>query len=42
MAYCHVARDTSCIADDMARLALEAGATITFWEGHLPEDAPGN
>ena len=42
MAYCHVTRDANCILDDMARGALEAQATITFWDIHLPEDAPGN
>ena len=42
MAYCHVTRDTNCITDDMARQALEARATITFWDGQVLEDAPGN
>ena len=42
MAYCHVTRDANCIADDMARWALEARATITLWDGQVPEDAPGN
>ena len=28
--------------DNMARWALEARATITFWDGQVPEDAPGN
>ena len=35
-------RDASCIADDMARRALEVRATITFWDGQMPKDAPGN
>ena len=35
-------RDIYCIADDMAKQALEAQATITFWDGQVPEDAPGN
>ena len=26
----------------MARWALEARATITLWDGQVPEDAPGN
>ena len=30
VAYCHVTRDANCVADDMARWALEARATITF------------
>ena len=42
MAYCHVTRDTNCILDDMARWALEARATITFWDRQVPKDAPGN
>ena len=42
MAYCHVTRDTNCITDDIARRALEARATITFWDGQVPKDAPGN
>ena len=28
--------------DDLARRALEARATITFWDGQVPEHAPGN
>ena len=32
-------RDANCIPDDMARRALEARATITFWDGQVPEDA---
>ena len=42
MAYCHVTRDANCIPDNMARRALEARATITFWDGQVPKDAPGN
>ena len=42
VAYCHITRDANCIADNMARQALEAQATITFWDGQVPEDAPGN
>ena len=42
MAYCHVTRDTNCISDDMARWTLEAQATITYWDGQVPEDAPEN
>ena len=42
VAYCHMTRDANCIADDMARWALEARATITFWDRQVPEDAPGN
>ena len=42
MAYCHVTRDANCIPVDMARLALVAQATITFWDGQVPENAPGN
>ena len=42
MAYCHVARDANCILDNMARRALEARMTIIFWDGQVPEDAPGN
>ena len=42
VAYCHVNRDANCVADDMARQALEARATITFWDGQVPKDAPGN
>ena len=30
IAYCHVARDANCVADNMAMQALEARATITF------------
>ena len=42
MAYCHVTRDANCIPDDMARRALEARATITFWARQVPEDASSN
>ena len=42
VAYCYMTRDANCVADDMARRALEARATITFWDGQMPEDAPGN
>ena len=42
MAYCHVTRDANCILDDMARRALEAHETIIFWDGEVPNDAPGN
>ena len=42
MAYCHMIRDANCVVDNMARWALEARATITFWDGQVPEDAPEN
>ena len=42
VAYCYMTRDINCIADNMARWALEAQATITFWDGQLPDYAPGN
>ena len=42
MAYHHVTRDANCIPDDMARWALEARETIIFWDGEVPDDAPGN
>ena len=42
MAYRHVTRDANCILDDMARRALEARETIIFWDGEVPDDAPGN
>ena len=42
MAYRHVIRDANCIPDDMARRALEERATIIFWDGQVPKDAPGN
>ena len=42
MAYHHVTRDANCIPEDMTRRALEARATITFWDKQVPEDAPGN
>ena len=42
MAYCYMTRDAKCIVDNMARWALEARATITFWDGQVPKDAPGN
>ena len=35
-------RDANCITDDMTRWALEAQATITFWDGWVSEDAIGN
>ena len=35
-------RDANCIVDNMARRALEARATITFWDGQVPEDTLGN
>ena len=34
--------NTNCVTDNIARRALEARATITFWDGQVPEDAPGN
>ena len=40
VAYCHVTRDVNCVADDMARGALEARATIVFWDSQVPKDAP--
>ena len=42
MAYYHMTRDANCVAHDMARRALEARATTTLWDGHVPKDAPGN
>ena len=42
VAYCYITRDANYVADDMARRALEAPATITFWDGQVPEDAPRN
>ena len=42
VAYCHVTRDTNCIPDDMARWALEVRDTIIFWDGEVPDDAPGS
>ena len=42
MAYCYMTRDANCIVDDMARWALEAQAIITFWDGQVPKDVPGN
>ena len=42
VAYCHVTRDANCVPDDMARQALEARETIIFWDGEVPDDAPGN
>ena len=42
VAYRHVTREANCVADDMARRALEAKADITFWSGDIPEGAPAN
>ena len=42
VAYHYTTRDTNCIVDNMARWALEARATITFWDGQVPDNAPGN
>ena len=42
VAYCYIIRDANCIANNIARRALEAWATITFWDGQVPEDAPRN
>ena len=42
VAYCHITRGANCIVDNMARQALEAQATITYWDKQMPEDAPGN
>ena len=42
VAYYHMTRDANCIVDNMARWALEARATITFWDGQVPKDAPRN
>ena len=42
VAYHHVTRDANCVKDDIARRALEARATITFWDGQVPKDAPEN
>ena len=38
IAYYHVTQDTNYIVEDMARWALEAQATIIFWDGHVPGD----
>ena len=42
VAYCHMTRDANCIMDDMARQALEARATISYWDRQVPKDAPRN
>ena len=42
VAYCHMTRESNCITDNIARRALEARATIIFWDGQVLEDAPGN
>ena len=42
MAYRQVTRDANCIPDDMAKWALEARATIIFWDGQVSEDALRN
>ena len=39
MAYHQMTRDTNCVADYMARRALEACTTITFWDRQVPEYA---
>ena len=42
IAYFHVTRDANCIIDNMSRQILEVWATITLWDGQVPEDAPRN
>ena len=42
MAYHYVTKDANCITDDMARLALEVQAAVTFWDGQVLKDAPRN
>ena len=42
MAYHHITRDANCVGNNMARQALEARATITFWDWQVPKEAPGN
>ena len=42
MAYHNETRDANCIGDNMARRALKEQASITFWDGQVPEDAPGS
>ena len=42
VAYCHIFRNANCVVDDMARWALEAQATITFWDRQVPKDVPRN
>ena len=42
VAYRYITIDANCVADDMAKRALETRATITFWDGQVPKDAPEN
>ena len=42
VAYYHITGDANCVMDDMTRWALEARATITFWDSQVPEDVSGN
>ena len=42
MAYLHITREASCIADDMARQALAAKGDVTYKLGDVPADAPPN
>ena len=42
VAYHHVTRDANYIIDNIGRFVLEAWATVTFWDGQVPDNAPGN
>ena len=42
IAFHHVTWDVNCVIDNMARRALEVQTTITFWDGHVPEDVLKN
>ena len=38
----HISRDSNCVTDNMARWVLYAKASVTYWDGQMPKDAPGN
>ncbi len=42
VSYRHTKRELNTVPDDMARRALEAEATVVYYDGKVPEDAPKN
>ena len=40
--YHHMRRAANVVANDMAQMALAAGANVTYWAGQLPDGCPAN
>jgi hypothetical protein len=42
VSYRHTKRELNKVPDDMARRALAEKATVVYWDGDVPGDAPPN